>query len=126
MRHKYRVAPKEERTARGRVYASKAERLYADQLYVLLAGGAIKSIEEQPKVTLGIPENVYIPDFHVIYRDGPAEWIDVKGFETKKFRHDKKLWKKYGPGPLRIVRKGKTVEVIHPSTPPVAAPTQRS
>ena len=37
---------------------------------------------------------------------------DVKGVETPAFRKNKRLWKSYGPCPLRIIRGGKVVETI--------------
>lgn len=104
MKNKYRVAAKERRTWEGRVYASRAEMLYAQQLDIELHAGEILSIEEQPVVTLGVPENRYIPDFRVVNRRGEESWIDVKGVETQMFRRNVRLWRAYGPGPLLVVK----------------------
>jgi hypothetical protein len=64
----------------------------------------------QPTFRLGVPENVYRPDF-LVYRPDLIDSvfaIDVKGVETPKFRRDLKLWKAYGPCRLCIVtRSGK-------------------
>ena len=113
--HKYRIAPKAERTIGGITYASKAESLRAAQLKLLVDScGWI--VTPQPRFTLGCPENVYIADFLVSDNEGqwfhdcdPAvnvtTWVeDVKGIETQKFRHDVKLWRKYGPCPLVILK----------------------
>jgi len=37
---------------------------------------------------------------------------DVKGFEKPKDKEVMRLWRKYGPFPLRIVRNGITVHLI--------------
>lgn len=105
-RNKYRVAPKDQRTYKGRVYASMAEMLYLmDVLEPLCASGSLASVDGQTRLTLGIPENVYVPDFACTRRDGSVYYVDVKGVETEKFRHNKRLWKVYGPAPLHIVKR---------------------
>ena len=109
---KYPVAPVEDRTWHGRTYGSKAEMLHAQQLRLRLAQGDLVVLLEQPRLWLGVPENVYVPDFFTLDKDGVAEFVDVKGVETPKFKRDKKLWKSYGMVPLRIVRKGRTVAVV--------------
>lgn len=80
---------------------------YAMQLHFLYAAGSIQILIEQPKVQLGCPENVYIPDFFVVDIEGTPKYkyIDVKGVETPAFKKNKKLWKAYGPCPLDIVKK---------------------
>lgn len=106
-RNKYKVAPVSRRTsAAGKVYASRAEMLYAAELRALGV-----AFTEQPRITLGDTGIVYVPDF---FANG--EYIDVKGVQTAVFRMKKKLWKLYGPAPLRIVkRRGHrftTVEIV--------------
>ena len=103
-RHKYNVAPKEYRTWRDKVYASKAEMQYAQLLDLLMQDGTIVEIREQPRFHLGCPENTYIADFLVVPAKGLPHVIDVKGMETAKFRRDKKLWKVYGEMQLIIVK----------------------
>lgn len=71
----------------------------------------------QPKFRLGCPENVYVPDYLVCSSpaftdDFEIHVEDVKGHETAKFKRDKKLWAKYGPCPLWLIRGGKVIEVI--------------
>lgn len=100
-RRKYRVAPKADRTWRGVVYDSKGEMRYAQQLAL---DGTVVLVIEQPKLWLGVPENTYRPDFFVLRQYGDHEFVDFKGAETRQFAKNEKLWKKYGPAPLRIVK----------------------
>lgn len=113
---KYRVAPPEARRAFGKTYASKAEKEYAEWLYGLRNAGVHRLVLEQTTLWLGVPENVYRPDFFVIDGDGSAYFVDVKGVETQQFRKVKRLWAAYGPAALHVVkRKGRgfvTAEVI--------------
>lgn len=121
---KYRNVPT---TYKGRKYHSKAE---ANRAEWLDHDWSIVTWTPQPRFTLGCPENVYVADFLVEYRTGRfvsesadarlstivSEVLtrveDVKGVETAKFRHDKKLWESYGPYDLWVIRRGKVVEVI--------------
>lgn len=110
--HKFNVAPSESRKARGKVYASKAEMLYANHLLTL----GYTEIIEQPKIRLG-EDTEYRPDFLILnLGKGEAWYVDVKGVETNDFKRIKKLWVKYGRLPLHVVQKkrGKfvTTEVI--------------
>jgi len=115
-RNKYKVSPAAERTFNGRTYDSKAECLYAQQLDLMLQSGDVLDVVEQPRVTLGVPENVYRPDFLIIPDGELPYYVDVKGMETPKFKKDKKLWKAYGRLDLYIVKQSgkrfKTTEVI--------------
>lgn len=130
MRNKYGVAPKAERTIGGVVHASKAQSYRAAQLK-LLADSLGWIVTPQPKFRLGCDENIYVADFHV--RDPEGQWFhdcdpsinvtkwveEVKGAETPKFRHDVKLWRKYGPCPLVILKRkgdGWVRRVILPTT----------
>jgi len=110
MQHKYHVAPAGERHWRGRTWDSKAEMEYAQILYLLHDRGDLRVVIEQPRVILGVPENVDRPDFFVLPSEssgGLPEFIDVKGVETTAFRKIKKLWKAYGVLGLRIVKKNR-------------------
>ena len=102
--NKFNVAPPEARTWQGRTYASKAEREYAQILWGRLAAGTIELLIEQPRLWLGVPENVYVPDFFVL-DTGKPHFVDVKGVETPAFRKVMKLWANYGRCPLHIVKK---------------------
>jgi len=80
----------------------------------LFSIGEISAWEAKPgDVCLGVPENVYRPDFWATDSLGNERYEDVKGTETPKFRRDKKLWAAYGPCPLHIISKGGT-EIIVP------------
>lgn len=86
-------------------FASKSEAHRYRQLKLMVRGGAIAGFERQVKYCLGCSENVYVVDFVVTDTDGKQWAEDVKGFETRKFRHDKKLWRSYGPMPLHVLRR---------------------
>lgn len=117
-RNKYRVSPAEERRWNGRTYDSKAEMHYAQSLDLLIRAGEISAVVEQPRVTLGVPENEYRPDFLVIPRDERPYFVDVKGMETPAFKKNKRLWSAYGRLPLVVVkRKGKGWQVTEKIDP---------
>lgn len=101
---KYKVSPPEERRYNGRTYGSKSEMRYAKHLDRLLEQGIVLDFVCQPKTWLGVPENVYVPDFLIIPHGGPPYYVDVKGMETQKFKRDKKLWKAYGRLALHVVK----------------------
>jgi len=122
-RSKYKVSPPDQRRFNGRTYGSKAEMEYAKLLYLLRDGGDVIDFVQQPRLWLGVPENIYVPDFLVIpspisypYRS-PPYYIDIKGVQTAKFKRDKKLWASYGWLDLHIIKRNgknfKTVEVVH-------------
>jgi hypothetical protein len=116
--HKYKTSPASERHYLGRTFGSKAEMQYCMMLERMLDEEIIRDYICQPKVWLGVPENVYVPDFLVIPDGFPPHYVDVKGVETQKFKRDKKLWSRYGRLPLHIVKrvkdaKFKTSEVIN-------------
>ena len=116
--NKYRVAPVEERTFRGVVYHSKAEAIRAQQLYMTPDLTVVRQVE----YTLGCPENRFVVDFFIMLTecpwlnrvgaDGKVEHIDVpngyveevKGMETPDFKRCKKLWRKYGPVPMVVLK----------------------
>ena len=115
-RNKYRVAAPTARTWNGKTYASKAEMLRAQWL---AASTQFMEIVEQPRLWLGVRENVYVPDFLVIPRSGVPWYEDVKGVETTQFRKVKKLWAAYSRLPLRIIKLSKGVfEVVEIISPP--------
>lgn len=117
-RNKYNVSKPEARTFRGKCYDSKAEMVYATYMAECLACGEVIEVIEQPRLWLGVPENVYVPDFLVI---APHEsyCVDVKGVETPQFKKVKKLWAAYGRLPLKIVTlKGSTFHVNEIILPP--------
>lgn len=114
-RSKYRAVPT---VYNGVRYASKAEAGWAenfDREHGEDGCGAGCWHIRQPRFTLGVPENVYVPDFLVVEYGIAANVyaVDVKGMETPKFRRDCKLWARYGPCPLHIVKaKGAGFETV--------------
>lgn len=102
-------------TYKGRKYHSKAEAVRAEELDWLKESGQVREWTPQPRYTLGCPENIYVSDFEVVGADG-AKWTeDVKGIRTAKCRKDFRLWRSYGPHPLRVITNRKVVEVIVPT-----------
>jgi len=117
-RNKYNVSKPEARTYAGKVYDSKAEMLYAQCLWERLRAADLLEVVEQPRIYLGVIENIYVPDFLVIT---PREsyYVDVKGVETPQFKKVKKLWAAYGRLPLKIVTlKGQIFHVNEIILPP--------
>lgn len=98
----------------GLPYDSKAEARRAAELDLMVRAGAIRGWTRQVTFRLGCMENVMRIDFLVWDVDGSSWAEDVKGAETAKFKHDRKLWARYGPCPLHVL-KGKASEVIEPT-----------
>jgi len=122
-RHKYNVAPKEQRMFRGRLYASKAERDYAESLYTSFDAGGIAVIIEQPKRIWFDGVMTYTPDFLVVYKIGGADFVDVKGVETAQFRRIVKAWPKAEMLRLVVVKrsgKGWTHRIVEGGPGPTA------
>jgi hypothetical protein len=103
--NKFSVAPRAERTWNGVVYDSKAEMLYArDVLGFAHEHGQLKSWDRQVKIPLGEDDSLRV-DFVVVQLDGSKEAHEVKGVWTSDFRRKVRLWRKYGPMPLLIIKK---------------------
>jgi len=117
---KYKVSPAKDRRAMGRTFGSRAEMRYALYLEEAYEAGFVLDYICQPRIWLGVPENVYVPDFFVVPGCSILpHYIDVKGMRTAKFKRDVKLFKEYGRSKLIIVKetsahKFKTVEIITP------------
>lgn len=115
-RHKYNAKPT---VFRGKNYPSKAEAERAAELHAMVDAGEIQLLLEQPSFTLvrDLKDSIrYVADFLVVTAEG--WWIeDVKGMKTPEFKLKMKLWRQFGPGPLRLLsRRGKSwsTEVIEP------------
>lgn len=94
------------KAVRMRGFASKAEAAYYEQGLRTLEREGEYRVERQPKFNIGCPASNYVADFQVTCIDTGEVWVvDVKGMETPKFKHDKKLWRSYGPYPLHIVKR---------------------
>lgn len=119
---KYGVSHKADRIFDGKVYASKHEKERAEEWAILLRNRLVLDVIEQPRLWLGVRENVYVPDFLVIpIRTDKDPWYeDVKGMETAAFKKNVKLWARYGRLPLHILtREGSSwkTEIITPILP---------
>lgn len=101
--NKYGVAPREDRTHNGVEYHSRAEMLYAIELELL---PDVRSVVRQVPVQLGEDFRTIV-DFEVEYTDGRTEYVEVKGHETAGFKQVLRLWPKYGPGVLRVVKRSR-------------------
>lgn len=99
LRHKYRVAPKEDRTLDGVVFDSKREMERWVELKHLEKAGEIKALARQLKfkiVVNGVQICTYKPDF--AYLEGDKKVMeDLKGFETPVFKLKWKLVKALYP-----------------------------
>lgn len=114
--NKYKVAPKEERTFNGIVFASKKEMQRYQQLLLLERAGIIWQLELQPVyefelqitnvIQIGCISTTvkYIGDFR--YKEEEKIVVeDVKGVETKEFKRKKRWMKKLYPDvELRIIK----------------------
>lgn len=101
-RHKYNA----QRTQRGGVtFASKAEADRWEELKLLEGGGAIVHVQRQVTFRLGCDENRYLVDFLVWNTYGEAHAEDVKGLETAAFKRHARLWRRYGPCDLHILKR---------------------
>jgi len=92
------VAPKAQRTYKGKVYDSKLEKEYRGKLELLKKATTEKNrvvdIQEQVPfefIINGTKVCTYLLDFKVTYADGRIEHIDVKGVATDVYRIKRKL-----------------------------------
>lgn len=98
----FKIAPKEERTTHGRSFASKGERDCFLYLKLLEKAGEYSQIECQvtSELTAGITHRT---DFKVWdVKRNEALYIEYKGFTDQRWRDIRKLWKRFGPGRLKV------------------------
>lgn len=117
--HKYLAKPFEHN---GRKYPSTAQAERAMALDGMVDAGWISWYLEEVPFMLG-PDTKYRVDFLVFKSLGEdcsetksdslclVHAEDVKGFETMAFKKIRKLWAKYGPCELWVIKKGK-VEIV--------------
>lgn len=99
-KHKYGIAPPDERIYDDVLYDSKLEVKRAIELDLLLRSGAITGWQRQVRFELG-PDFATVVDF--VVTNAKTTWVEeVKGFETPDFKRIKKLWRRYGPIPLLV------------------------
>ena len=87
----------------GHTFASKLEASVYHRLKISLLAGEIKILSLQPRVHLTEAKILYVPDFKCLdLRTNEIFFVEAKGFETRDWKIKKRLWTKYGPGPLHI------------------------
>jgi len=91
----------------GKIFDSRMEGSYYQELLWMKRDGAIREIECQPVFILQEnPKIKYVADFRITFSDGTQIIVDVKGFETPAFRMKAKLFKaKYPDIELRVITK---------------------
>jgi len=96
---------------RGWRFDSKMEAEYAKDLDRLVGAKMILWWLRQVPIDL-TEDDRYRVDFMVCHADGLLEAIEIKGMETEAFRRIRRLWLKYGPMPLKVVKKNRTTETL--------------
>ena len=87
----------------GYVFASKLEAALFDLLKLRERAGEISDIKCQDSVYLTKARILFKPDFS--YLEGDARvYAEAKGFETVVYAIKRRLWAKYGPGPLHVYK----------------------
>ncbi len=84
-------------------FPSKLEAALYDYLWLLEKDGKIKIEKLQDNIRLSEAKILYIADFRIY--DIEAEetiWVESKGFSSARWPMIKRLWKKFGPGKLKI------------------------
>lgn len=89
----------------GRSFASKLEKALYEELKKREVLGLIRDIKCQQHVSLTEADIKMIPDFSAIdCETGAMCYYEAKGVETDVWRIKRRLWKSYGPAPLRIFK----------------------
>jgi len=98
----------------GRNFHSDAERRYGEFLWGRQEAGEIRDLAFQKRVKL-LGAVTMIVDFYYFDND-LGDWVydEYKGFETDKWRLQKKLWEQVGPGIYRVTRSQSNFTVIYP------------
>ena len=94
-----------------RVYDSGAERARAKELDCLQNLGKINDLREQTVVEL-VPGINYKTDFDYLEARRRV-YEEVKGPVSERFRMICHLWRQFGPGPLRILRRRGDARPFH-------------
>jgi hypothetical protein len=100
-----KVAPKEQRTLDGILFASKREMIRYSELKMLVRSGIISKLELQPKFPIvlnGTHVCNYISDFRYLDQQGNTIVEDSKGMRTEIYRLKAKLFHACYPK-LRII-----------------------
>lgn len=86
----------------GHSFGSKLEAATYDILKLLEKAKCISDIKCQDSVYLTDARIQYIADFSALNEQGERVYYESKGIVTPVWAIKKRLWKKYGPGPLFI------------------------
>ncbi len=92
-------------------YDSIAEAGYAHYLDILMREEFIRGWLRQVPFQLG-PDFKTRVDFLVIDNDMRCEAHEVKGYETARFKTIRRLWPKYAPCPLVVIKAYRGIRVI--------------
>lgn len=92
----------------GVTYDSKAEAEYASLLDLWVKAGYIHAWIRQVTVPLG-PDFKTRIDFLVFATPDEFDFREVKGLETARFKTVRRLWAKYGPCELHVLKKKGTI-----------------
>ena len=90
----------------GRRFDSKLERERAETLVVMEHSGEISNLQFQVQTYLTRAKIGYKVDFVYVER-GKTIYEEAKGFECDVWKLKRRLWKLYGPGLLRVTKRGK-------------------
>ncbi len=101
---KYRNVPTEYGGVR---YDSKAEAVYAERLDLWVLLEHIRGWVRQVSFQLGSDFKTRV-DFLVIDNEMKCEAHEIKGHEIAQFKTVRRLWPKYAPCPLVIVKESRT------------------
>jgi len=105
------IAPAHERVFQGRVYHSKAECVYAQELELQRMAKAIIGWDSQIRFPIIVNEQkicTVVVDFQVYHLDGSRECIEVKGWESEVYRIKAKLFRAtYPKVKYTVVKVGK-------------------
>lgn len=89
----------------GILFDSQAEANRYCELKLLRQAGEIRWFQRQPSFVIDTSGTRYRPDFLVCGQDGSLWVEDVKGYETPKFKRDKRLWERLYPElPLKVIQ----------------------
>ena len=89
----------------GRRFDSQLERDVATMLVIRQRAGEIADLAYQATVTLSAAHIKWRIDFAYIETATGVRWHhEAKGMETEAYRLKLKLYRAYGPGPLRITK----------------------
>lgn len=93
-------------TRDGRSFHSQSEAGRYEELKLLMRAGEISDLKTQASVKLSEAKIELIVDFKYFdVKLNEEVFEEFKGFETPEWRIKRRLWKSYGPGLLRVVKR---------------------